>query len=264
MSTTIVFTGAKGGQGTTTVAATAAVLAAAHRATTLVTEAPGEAAALLGLPRPIGAEPVTVTPRLWVASHVVEGTDVVIGDGGERLDWPDATVYAVLRGPCYLALAALLERPGPMPDGIVLLAEKGRSLTARDVAEVSGVPVVATVPVTPAVAGTIDAGLLLTRLHRLPDLHPLRPLVTPRANERDHRDRPSPTHSRQPAHAPSRTGTDLPCPQCGHGGDRGYAGQTRREPGRRMHVYRSWSPRRWHDRAEHREARPWRRRVLHR
>ena len=262
MTTTIAFTGAKGGQGTTTVAAAAAVFAAGHRPTTLVTEAVTGAAILLGLPRPTGTDPVMVTPTLWLADRPVDGTEVVVGDVGEHLD--GSVDYAVVRGPCYLALATLLDRPVPMPDGIVLLVEKGRSLTARDVAEVTGVPVVATVPVTPAVAGTIDAGLLLARLHRLPDLHPLRDLVTPPTTLPDRPARPSPRRSRQPAHTPSRAGTDLPCPQSGHGGDRGYARQTHRERGRPMHVYPSWTRVGGHDSAEHRQARTRSRRLLHR
>ena len=83
----------------------------------------------------------------------------------------------MLRGPCYLALRSLL-RGQQSPDGIVLLAEPGRSLTARDVEDVTGVPVVARVAVSPTVARTIDAGLLVARLHRLRDLASLRIYAT--------------------------------------------------------------------------------------
>lgn len=47
-----------------------------------------------------------------------------------------------------------------------VLAEAGRPLVAADVTDVLGVPVVAQVPVDPAVARIIDAGLLLDRFHR--------------------------------------------------------------------------------------------------
>ena len=190
MTRTIAFAGAKGGQGTTTVAAATAVLAASHAPTTLVTHDLTDAAALFGLPRPASSDPVRVTETLWLSSEPVEGSTVVVTDA-QALD--DAgTRYLVLRGPCYLALAAAL-RDDTGPDGIVLLREPGRSLTPRDVAEVTGIPVVAEVPVTEAVARAIDAGLLLARLHRLADLRQLSTLVTPPS-------RP-PRHT---THAPSR------------------------------------------------------------
>ena len=47
---------------------------------------------------------------------------------------------------------------GPTPDGIILMRELGRRLTVRDVADITGVPVIAKIPVTAAVARTIDAG----------------------------------------------------------------------------------------------------------
>ena len=86
--------------------------------------------------------------------------------------------YVVLRGPCYIALATLLASPAQRPDGIILVAEEGRSLTARDVSEVTGLPVVATVQATARVARTIDAGLLPSRVTRLHELDQLRTLVT--------------------------------------------------------------------------------------
>ena len=176
MTRTLAFAGSKGGQGTTTVAATTAVLAAGHEPTTLVTPEPGDAATLLGLPRPADGAPVQVTHTLWLSSETVEGTTVTVIDG-PPFQAPDES-YLVLRGPCYLALAAAL-RHDTAPDGIVLLQEAGRSLTARDVTEVTGIPVVAQVPVSDTVARTIDAGLLLARLHHLTDLRQLHNLVAP-------------------------------------------------------------------------------------
>lgn len=264
MSTAIVFSGAKGGQGTTTVAAAAAVFAAGHRPTTLVTNEMAEMATLLGLPRQPAIEPIRVTPTLWLADEPVDGTNVAVWDS-EPIVGAEGTRFLVLRGPCYLALAGLLGRPGPVPDGIVLLVERGRSLHARDVAEVTGIPVVATVPVTDSVARAVDAGLLLARLHRLSDLAPLRRLVTPSSTARiTDAARSAPTRSRQPTNRPSRTGTDLPFPQSGNGGDGGYARQTHRERRPPMHVYGSWEPRRLVRRAEHRAPRAGRRGLLHR
>lgn len=67
----------------------------------------------------------------------------------------------VLR-PCYLALRRAV-RVGIRPHGIVLVAEPGRALSAHDVASVLGAPVVAQVPVDPAVSRAVDAGLLVPR-----------------------------------------------------------------------------------------------------
>ncbi len=49
--------------------------------------------------------------------------------------------------------------PRPEPDGIVLLEERGRTLSEQHVVEVTGTPVVATVAMSEAVARTIDSGL---------------------------------------------------------------------------------------------------------
>lgn len=215
MTRTLAFAGAKGGQGTSTIAAATAVLAAAHAPTTLVSPATTDAAALLGLPHPSDGTPIRVTQTLWLSSEAVEGTVVTVVDG-PPLDPADAR-YLVLRGPCYLALAATLRHDHPS-DGIVLLREAGRSLTARDVTEVTGIPVVAEVPVTERVARTIDAGLLLARLHHLADLRQLGNLVTPLPAS-PHRTVAAP--SRQPTTTRSTTDTDLPRPQSGRGGGRG-------------------------------------------
>ena len=63
---------------------------------------------------------------------------------------------------CYLAL--LRASRLPRPDGIVLVAEHARSLTTADVTRSIGAPVVATVPIDPAIARAVDAGLLAARL----------------------------------------------------------------------------------------------------
>ena len=258
MTRTIAFAGAKGGQGTTTIAAATAVLAAGHAPTTFVTQDLADAASLLGLPRPDGSGPVRVTETLWLSSEPVEGSTVVVTDA-QALD--DAgTRYLVLRGPCYLALAAAL-RVADAPDGIVLVREPGRSLTPRDVTEVTGIPVVAEVPVTEAVARAIDAGLLLARLHRLADLRQLGTLVTPPSAPTRH---PTAAPSRQPTTTRSTTGTDLPRPQSGRGGDGGTRVKTGRELRLSMHVDPPWTSGRQRTRpdAEYREARARCRRLL--
>ena len=95
----------------------------------------------------------------------------------QRLDQLDARpgglFVVVLRGPCYLGLRTITTC-GVRADGIVLLMEPGRSLTRRDVSDVCDVPVIAEIAVTANVARTIDAGLLVARLDRLPEFNALR------------------------------------------------------------------------------------------
>jgi hypothetical protein len=70
----------------------------------------------------------------------------------------------VLR-PCYIALRRALAAP-LRPSAVILIDEPGRSLGRRDVEDVLGVPVRAQIPWDPAVARSVDAGLLGTRLPR--------------------------------------------------------------------------------------------------
>ncbi len=183
--------GAKGGQGTTTVATVVAALAAGHVPTRLIAGRPGDVCALTGTPTPpnwssttsisanfvldAGAE---VEPGEACASSPTpgDGSQVVVADLGRldelgephQLEDASGTTsrWLVVRGPCYLSLRAAIEHPW-RPDGIVVLAEAGRPLGPADVSDVVGAPVVAQVPVDAAVARIIDAGLLLARLHRL-------------------------------------------------------------------------------------------------
>jgi hypothetical protein len=68
----------------------------------------------------------------------------------------------VTRG-CYLALRRAVRDLLP-PAGVILVEEPGRALGANEVAEVVGAPIVARVPVRPAIARAIDAGVLAARL----------------------------------------------------------------------------------------------------
>ncbi|MGH9040063.1 MAG: hypothetical protein ACRDZ3_07520 [Acidimicrobiia bacterium] len=162
---TVTIAGARGGQGTTTVATALAIFGAGHQAVRLVsTDAP----AVLGLPEPAGAwEPVDVVPNLTLAPPS-QGAGSSVLDAGRLCahDHLPGPVYVVLRGPCYLGLRELVLGAWPPPDGVILVMEDGRSLTDRDVADVLVVPVVARIRHSARVARTIDAGLLLARLHR--------------------------------------------------------------------------------------------------
>jgi hypothetical protein len=150
--------------------------------------------ALLGMPEP-DADEVNIIDQLTLG-RVVSGEPVIrVADTGSDMplfDDGDAVVrLTVLRGPCYVALRNLVRSDGPTVDGIVLLSEGGRALTARDVEDVTGIPVVATMVVSPAVARAIDAGLFTARLSRLSDLSALRrggptTLTTPRPGYEPH------------------------------------------------------------------------------
>src|SRR5690606_18110953 len=94
------------------------------------------------------------------AGTVGEEPDPLVSTLVDRAD----VAVLVVRS-CYLALrrcvAAKLRA-----DEVVLVEEVGRALTPRDVEEVIGVPVRVRVPVDPAVARAVDAGLLPNRRPR--------------------------------------------------------------------------------------------------
>lgn len=221
MSQRYLLAGARGGQGTTTVATVLAVLSAGHRPTVLTTTQVDDVCALTGIPRPGPSSTTSICPNLTLtsAAHLtgdVHGEPIrgVGGNGGTDMTphladgrsangagcWqpgvsvvdlgrleqqsdadspgrePEVVRWLVVRGPCYLSLRAAVEHRWE-PDGIVLLTEPGRALSAADVSDVLGAPVVAQVPVEPAVARVIDAGLLLARLRRLSAFRSLAQLV---------------------------------------------------------------------------------------
>jgi hypothetical protein len=76
-----------------------------------------------------------------------------------------ATRSLLVLRPCFLALRRALVAP-VRPSGVVVVVEEGRALTALDVEEALGVPVLAEVRVTPQVARAVDAGILASRLPR--------------------------------------------------------------------------------------------------
>ncbi|MEZ5230135.1 MAG: hypothetical protein R2710_26755 [Acidimicrobiales bacterium] len=211
---TIRLVGIRGGAGTSTIAGVLAMHAATMVPTELVTSDPRMACALLGFAEP-GGLPAEVAPKLVVADRrqgregltvVDEGTlDPESGRPGSR---PGERSLGVLRGPCYLALRTLMADPHNL-DGLVLVTEFGRALTERDVVDVTGLDVVATVAGTPSVARTIDSGLLAARYRNLADFRPLRRWLTlqldPFPARRTDPRRTAPNH-------PSMSGTDLLLP----------------------------------------------------
>lgn len=94
-----------------------------------------------------GSEPTADDVDVAVERAVVEGV-------ADRL---------LVTRPCYLSLRRMVGCP-VQPTGVVLVTETGRSLGRRDVEQVVGVKVVAEVPIDPAVARCVDAGLMAGRL----------------------------------------------------------------------------------------------------
>ena len=178
MTVTVTLAGVRGGQGTSTTAAVLALLAGRRCARVeLVAHDLDTMAALIGIPAP--ADPkrgVAVTEQLTLRSGPSGSAQVVIIDAG-RLDGlathPGGLLVAVLRGPCYLSLRAAVTGPAPTADGVVVVREAGRSLTARDVEDVTGISTLVETAASAVVARCIDAGILAARVHRLTDLAPL-------------------------------------------------------------------------------------------
>ena len=70
----------------------------------------------------------------------------------------------MLRGPCYLGLQTLGRLDTTGWAGLVLVRESGRALDRRDVEDIGGIPVLASIEVSPVVARVLDSGLALGRL----------------------------------------------------------------------------------------------------
>ena len=137
---------AKGGQGTS-VTACAVALAAAGA---------GRYVRLDGHDRGDGP----VIPRLYLGSSDEASPDLAVCDGPAEA----GTNLLVLR-PCYLALRQALNSGATTgAAGIVLVSEPGRALRAEDVAAVTGLAVIATVPFRADIARAVDAGVLADRL----------------------------------------------------------------------------------------------------
>ena len=189
----------KGGQGCTT---TTAALALAQPGSRLI-DASGDLPAVLGLPETSGpgiCDLLVSDQALEVAAieRLADSSPTMLVSAGstaaaavpqhrwaelsavltaDRRAWfldaganPAAASLAadrkllVVRN-CYLALRRALAHPA-RPDGVVLITEEGRALDAADVESVLSAPVVAEIAIDPAVARTIDAGLLAARLPR--------------------------------------------------------------------------------------------------
>jgi hypothetical protein len=120
-----------------------------------------------GRGRPGPAARHEVLARLLAA----EARPVVVDAGVVDLDSPalplvvEASRSLLVTRACYLGLHRALDLPA-VPSGVVLLREPGRTLGRDEVERVTQAPVVADIPVDPAVARAVDAGVLARRLPR--------------------------------------------------------------------------------------------------
>lgn len=200
----IVIAGAKGGQGTTTVAASLAITAAANGRRVVLLDTGGDASYVLNRRRhtvvdrldrvldpaeqsPDGIDIVDVPAHRIDAAALdalsalrAAGVGVVVDAGTDpsvvrRFEAvrPRPCRVLVVR-PCYLAVRRALDVPYT-PDHVVLVRERLRSLTTADVEAALALPVIA-VDHEPVVARAIDAGLLVSHAHRWLG-RPLRHLV---------------------------------------------------------------------------------------
>ena len=127
------------------------------------------------VPRGAGERPLAPVPAAEagaaLAGALRDGPVPTIVDAGRALEAAARAVVevadvsvAVVRG-CYLALRRAVHSPLlGRAAGIVLVEEAHRSLGAAEVRDVLDQPVLARVPVRPAVARSVDAGVLAARL----------------------------------------------------------------------------------------------------
>jgi hypothetical protein len=163
---TIHVIGAKGGVGTSTVAALIALEEqdAGNQVHLVAADGDqGDLRAILGLASGYNDEPVTLVgagPDRQVVTVIDHGTSTADG----RLT-DTGPIYLVMRGPCYLGLRRALALPF-RADGVILLTEKDRSLGKRDIEDCTGLKVVAEVEVTPTTARYLDAGIVASTRRR--------------------------------------------------------------------------------------------------
>jgi MinD-like ATPase involved in chromosome partitioning or flagellar assembly len=189
---------AKGGSGTTVVAA---ALALSTPGSALLIDLGGDLPLVFGLPHPDGpgvgdwlastapadrldSLTIDLTPHLrllpvgrfterrrWpeLARALADLPDNVVIDAGTGVPPPALRDIAdrawIVTRPCYLSLRRAV-RQHVSADGVVLVEEPGRALRAPDIETSIGAPIVARILLDPAVARAVDSGLLLARLPR--------------------------------------------------------------------------------------------------
>lgn len=176
----VAFTQVKGGQGTSTVAVTTALIArTGQRHVTLVVEDIADAKALLGLATGGDHLRLSVDPGFTLITYKAFAWDDERRDDTYEqfivLDNPPMSVidshpnvgchvtYLVIRS-CYLALSRANRELRAREDGFVFITEPDRAITASDAEYVLGTRCVCELTTDPSVARAIDAGLLASRV----------------------------------------------------------------------------------------------------
>ncbi len=162
MTNDTTFVGAKGGVGTSTVAALYAVQEArsGQPVRLTATDAVGveDLAAILGIPTPAPGQVVEAAPGLTLADHRdTEGTNVVDA-GTDCFTDHSGRVFLAIRND-YLSLRRALAAQF-RATGLILVSEPTRALGRRDAEDILAIPVVAELNVDPSIARATDAGLL--------------------------------------------------------------------------------------------------------
>jgi cellulose biosynthesis protein BcsQ len=158
----------KGGQGVST---TAVLIANAFvregKSVLLVEREDGDLHDLLNTTKPITGVIKEVKDNLALlalGTHEIPiyGFDVVITDLGE---FQDGSENYFVTQPCYLSLKKAVGRDELVKqcDGVIIVRPADRCLTDRDVTNVLGIGLTATINMDAAVARASDAGLLATR-----------------------------------------------------------------------------------------------------
>jgi len=163
-SSTVTLIGAKGGAGTSTVAAMYALtLARTGQPVRLsATDSAGveDLATILAVPVPAPGQIVEAGPGLTLADHTDAESANVVDGGTDRFSDHSGAVYVVLRNE-FQSLRRALDVPRTTV-GAILVIEAKRALGARDAADVLSYPIVAELHIDPSLARLIDAGLLAT------------------------------------------------------------------------------------------------------
>lgn len=204
-----VLTSSKGGSGTTITAASCSLQSALKNGSALLIDLCGDVPAALGMSEPsteginewLAENQTANSEALILLGNTIDNGLIVIHRGSKFVEgqprWAElATVLQRFPMPvfidagsaylpdelrmiadrvwlvtrqCYLSLRRATQLP--TPTGVIVVEEEGRALTSRDVANVVGAPVVATIPVTANMARSVDAGLLVSRVAQLIGSH---------------------------------------------------------------------------------------------
>lgn len=145
---------AKGGQGISTTVAILAQGFSSEGLTVAVVDNDGDLRSVLGVSYTDDYKTSVSENVTWYAYGFAPVEDVVIWDNC-RPTVNKYETYVVTRN-CYLAVRRNMDVPA---DGVIVIEEPDRALTATDVKMVLSKPIVLTIPVTTVTARKVDAGL---------------------------------------------------------------------------------------------------------